>query len=58
MFRIVNLAVLKIIFEEDDFLIPKNRGDTFRVGLSPRNIWGGVTRYAANLLIAPLSPDH
>jgi hypothetical protein len=58
MFRIVNLAVLKIIIEEDDFLIPKNRGETFRVCLSTRNIWGGVTRYAANLLIPALSSDH
>jgi len=58
MFRIVNLAVLKIIIEEDDFLIPKNRGETFRVGFSTRIIWGAVTRDAANLLIAPLSPDH
>jgi len=58
MLRIVNLAILKLVIEEDDVLIPKNRGNTFRVCLSTRNIWGGVTRYAANLLIAALSSDH
>ena len=58
MLRIVNVAVLKLVIEEDDVLIPKNGGDTFRVCLSTRNIWGGVTRYAANLLIPALSSDH
>ena len=58
MLRIVNVAVLKLVIEEDDVLIPKNRGETFRVWLSTRNIWGGVTRYAANLLIPALSSDH
>jgi len=58
MLRNDNLAVLKIIIEEGDFLIPKNRGETFRVFLSTRNIWGAVTRYAANPFIAALSSDH
>jgi len=53
------LALWKIINEKDAVLIPKNRGEKlfqriFALGI----FWGGVSRYAATLLIVALFPGH
>jgi hypothetical protein len=55
-----NLALFKIISEEDTVLLPKNRGRRklfqwiFALGI----FWGGVSRYAATPLVVALSPGH
>jgi len=45
--------------EEDDVLIPKNRGENFSSGFLHSEFFrGGVNRYAATPLIVALSPSH
>ena len=57
--RVDSLALWKIIIEEDAFLIPKSRGENFsRWFLHSESFRGGVSRYAATLLIVALSPGH
>ena len=59
IFRVDILALRKIINEENAFLIPENRGETFSSGfLHSEFFGGGVSRYAANSLIIALSPGH
>jgi len=58
MLRIINLAGLMIINEEDDVLIPRKEATTLHVDFALGKIWGDVSRYAATLLIAAFSPDH
>jgi len=55
--RVDSLALWKII-NEDAVLIPKNRGEKFPAGFCTWVFWGGVSRYAATLLIVALSPGH
>ena len=44
---------------EDAVLIPKNRGEKFSSGFLHSDFFGGgVSRYAATLLIVALSPGH
>jgi hypothetical protein len=53
------LALWKIINEEDDVLIPKNRGEKFSSGIFALGIFGGgMSRYAATPMIVALSPCH
>jgi hypothetical protein len=53
------LALCKIINEEDDDLIPKNRGENFSRGfLHPEFFWVDGSRYAATTFIVTLSPGH
>ena len=57
--RVENLALWKIINEEDAALIPKNLGENFSSGfLHSEFFLGGVSRYAAIPLTVALSPDH
>ena len=57
--RVDNLALWKIINEEEAVLIPKNaRQELFQQIFALRNFWGGVSRYAATPLIVALSLGH
>jgi len=53
--RVDNLALWKIINEEDAVLIPKNRGEKFPSDFALGIFGGGVSRYAVNPLIVTLS---
>jgi len=57
--RIDNLALWKIINEEDATLIPtKSRQKIFQQIYALRIFWGGLSRYAATPMIVALSPGH
>ena len=55
-----SLALWKIINDEDAVLIPKNweRRELFQRIFALGIFWGGVSCYAATLLIVALSPGH
>ena len=54
-----SLALWKIIDEEDAVLIPKNRGENLSSWFFALGIFlGGVSRYAAILLLVASSPGH
>jgi hypothetical protein len=56
-----SLALWKIINEEDSFLIPKkSKARILSADFCTRKFWGRgeVSRYAATIMIATLSPCH